>query len=117
MPLTWLPAEGRAVVHGAGQGAGLSTMQATTYSARAAAASFGRLTAGFQQAEYPAEVIEQTPEQRRARGFEQCLRDHGRDLDSGYPDRCAASSHCQWRTVAVLIGSLHWIRLRAFSVS
>jgi len=62
-------------------------MRATTFSARAAAASFSRLTATFQEEECPAEVIEQTPEQRRARSFEQCLRDHGRDLDSGYPDQ------------------------------
>ena len=67
-------------------------MQATTYSARAAAASFGQLTASFQEEECPRDVIEQTPERRRAAGgFEQCLRDHGRDLDSGYPDQCAPS--------------------------
>jgi len=81
-------------MHVPGHGVGLTSMRAATYSARAAAASFGRLTAGFQDAECPAEVIEQTPELRRARSFEQCLRDHGRDLDSGYPDQCAPSCHC-----------------------
>ena len=74
-------------MHGAGVGVGLRPAQVTTQSAKAAAASFEHLMSGFQQAECPSYVIERTPEQRRAQSFEQCLREHGRDLDIGYPDK------------------------------
>ena len=61
-------------------------MYATDDSAEAAAAAFEQLTAAYQQAECPSYVTERTEEQRRAESFEHCLRRHGRDLDSGYPD-------------------------------
>ena len=76
-------------VAGLGVGLGAPPQEATGSEAAARNASFEHLTASFQQEECPKYITDRTPEQRQAQSFEQCLLEHGRDLDS-HPKQCAA---------------------------